>query len=196
MPDPTEMSLHTSWKMYFTSKKKANKGQKIPDYKEGRQEYPEIITIADFWMTVNHIPLPSELMVGFREDLMFFRGFIQPEWEDAANKDGGMFRLELTDKELRNKMLNHFWMEILMAIVGEQFTDANLITGCVLQRRQKYDRIHLWTRKIDDRPEDEANTIKKRMACQFREFLGVDTASQIQYIMHAENNSWSGSGGG
>lgn len=191
-PDPSTLKLHTPWTMYFVTKSKSGKIM-MKDYKDGRQPYPRIETVADFWAQLNNIPLPKELRVDHREDLYFFRENIQPEWEDPMNTSGGMWRLELSKKEHRNDLINILWYELLMALVGEQFTDASQINGCIFQRRQREDRIQLWTRSLDGK-----NAIKKLMAEEFRKFLSIDV--ELQYISHAEsrsaqNGGWSNGGG-
>lgn len=67
-------------------------------------------------------------------------------WEDPANREGGRWLIQVM-KEKRNEMLDFYWLELLMAIVGEQFDEgSDYICGAVVNVRQKGDKISLWTK--------------------------------------------------
>ncbi|KHJ96146.1 eukaryotic initiation factor 4E [Oesophagostomum dentatum] len=53
--------------------------------------------------------------------------------------------------------VDHYWLELLMAIIGEQFEDLGetYICGAVVNVRQKGDKVSLWTR---DATRDDVNT--------------------------------------
>ena len=74
----------------------------------------------------------------------------------------------------------------MLEVVGENFIDTNLITGVIISRRQKEDKLCIWTRDLE-KGEDSSDTIKKRIADQFRKFLGIGEGGHLQYITHAEN---------
>lgn len=66
-------------------------------------------------------------------------------WEDEANKNGGRWLINV-DKKQRNMDLDHFWLEILLAMIGEGFDDfSNDICGAVVNIRPKNDKLALWT---------------------------------------------------
>lgn len=187
--DPTKFLLNTGWTMYFVTKSKTQL-----QWKDGRSAYPGISNVCQFWQTVHSAPLPTELNVKNRESIDFFREGIAPEWESPRNAGGGMFRAEFTYEtkqskaakeelwEKRNGLhVNTMWIELLMALVGEQFEHSHLITGCIFARRQTEDRIQLWTTDLSGPNEEE---IKKTMAKQLRQFLNVEGA--INYQTHAE----------
>lgn len=189
-----QMKFHTPWRMYHVSKQK---GQNITmqDYKDGRRCYPMIESIADFWQQICNVPMPTELKVTHREDMYFFRGGIEPEWEDPSATGGGIFKLELSQKSHRNGLINNLWYELLMAVVGERFDNGELITGVVFSRRQKEDRICIWTRNLSEQGETIEREIKKKLAEQFREFLGIGQSGNLQYITHDENMHQNTTGG-
>jgi hypothetical protein len=110
---------------------------------------------------------------------MFFREGIKPAWEDEANMDGGMWRVVLKSEE-RSKYLDTFWLETLMALVGERFAYSNYITGTVLQRRQKEDRIQIWTRGVEDRELDAR--VQKQIAEDLKTLLNI--SSEIVFTRH------------
>ena len=68
-----------------------------------------------------------------------------------------------------------------MAVVGERFDNGELITGVVFSRRQKEDRICIWTRNLSEQGETIEREIKKKLAEQFREFLGIGQGGNLQY---------------
>jgi len=193
-----QMKFHTPWRMYYVSKKKGANNISMQDYKDGRRQYPIIESIADFWQQICNVPMPTELKVCNREDMYFFRGGIEPEWEDPSANGGGIFKLELSEKPHRNALINNLWYELLMAVVGERFDSGKMITGVVFSRRQKEDRICIWTRNLSEQGETIEREIKKKLAEQFREFLGIGQGGNLQYITHDENmhNNTSGNNKG
>ncbi|RCN31496.1 eukaryotic initiation factor 4E [Ancylostoma caninum] len=72
-------------------------------------------TVEDFWALYNHIQTASGLNWG--SDYYLF-------------------------KERRAQLLDHYWLELLMAIIGEQFEDlGEYICGAVVNVRQKGDKV-------------------------------------------------------
>ena len=88
---------------------------------------------------------------------------IKPMWEDNANAKGGKWVINLkSDKN----MLNQYWENLVLGIIGETIDVADEITGAVVSgnlhlmqliavvaqvaRRRNGDRIAIWTRGKDD----------------------------------------------
>lgn len=62
-------------------------------------------------------------------------------WEDANNVEGGRW-LVVVDKQKRTQLLDHYWLELLMAMIGEQFEEhSDQICGAVVNVRQKGDKV-------------------------------------------------------
>lgn len=62
-------------------------------------------------------------------------------WEDEHNVNGGRW-LVIVDKHKRSVKLDQYWLELMMAIIGEQFEDyGNDICGAVVNVRQKGDKV-------------------------------------------------------
>lgn len=54
------------------------------------------------------------------------------------------------DKQKRQNKLDSYWLEIMMAVIGEQFEElGEHICGAVVNVRQKGDKIALWTQESD-----------------------------------------------
>lgn len=65
-------------------------------------------------------------------------------WEDENNVKGGRW-LVVVDKSKRNQKLDQYWLELMMAVIGEQFEDCgDLICGAVVNVRQKNDKVCLF----------------------------------------------------
>lgn len=87
-------------------------------------------------------------------DYYVFKEGIQPMWEDDANREGGRWLIQV-EKQRRNEVLDSFWLELLMAMVGEQFGECSeYVCGAVVNVRQKGDKISLWTK---DSTKDDIN---------------------------------------
>lgn len=70
-----------------------------------------------------------------------FKEGIKPMWEDENNVKGGRW-LVVVDKQKRTQLLDHYWLELLMAIIGEQFEEhGEHICGAVVNVRQKGDKV-------------------------------------------------------
>jgi translation initiation factor 4E len=51
------------------------------------------------------------------------------------------------DKARRAELIDYYWLELLMAMIGEQYEDLGAyICGAVVNVRTKGDKVSLWTR--------------------------------------------------
>lgn len=61
-------------------------------------------------------------------------------WEDPKNIKGGRW-VALIEKAKRSQKLDQYWLELMMAVIGEQFEDfGDMICGAVVNVRQKNDK--------------------------------------------------------
>ncbi|XP_019166869.1 PREDICTED: eukaryotic translation initiation factor-like [Ipomoea nil] len=67
---------------------------------------------------------------------------IEPKWEDPEFANGGKW----TVSSSRKAILDTMWLETLMALIGEQFDEAEEICGVVASVRQRQDKLSLWTK--------------------------------------------------
>ena len=66
-------------------------------------------------------------------------------WEDDANKNGGRWLINL-DRKQRATDLDHFWLEILLCMIGEGFNEySDDVCGSVVNVRARTDKIAVWT---------------------------------------------------
>uniref|UniRef100_A0A1I7YB70 eIF-4F 25 kDa subunit n=1 Tax=Steinernema glaseri TaxID=37863 RepID=A0A1I7YB70_9BILA len=132
-------------------------------------------TVEGFWAIYNHILPPSRLEFG--SDYYVFRQGIKPMWEDDNNARGGRWIINV-DRLKRNTRLDAYWMELLVAMIGEQFEDNQYICGVVVNCRHKGDKISVWTR---DAEQDEINL---RIGKQLKTMMDIPDSEQLLYVAH------------
>lgn len=192
---PTELDLssrhplHSKWVLWFMDGDK-KKNQEANQW--GDQLIPlfTIEFVEDFWLLYAYILQPAKLRV--KNDYMLFREGIEPKWEDPRNQSGGKWQLVLPNKH-RNEKLDAFWLDTVLSMIGENYRDLGIhVNGAYLQRRQKEDRISLWTDRADLREENE--TIGKVLKMTLR----LSEKSELHYLKHEttsgdkdkKNQSW------
>lgn len=183
--------LSSRWTMSFRDQQTKASNTAATDqhnFSDSLEEVCTCDTVEHFWQMINNICLPTQLKYRSSPNYMFFRDGIKPEWEDEANMDGGMWRIVLKGRE-RSEHLDHFWIELLMALVGEQFGYAQYITGCVLQRRQKEDRFQLWTRgHAGDTEQDKL--IQRQIGRDLKTILNLAEDCELAYTKHNDLKSF------
>ncbi|CAB3402679.1 unnamed protein product [Caenorhabditis bovis] len=109
-------------------------------------------SVGEFWALYDAIKPPSGLNTSC--DYSVFRHNIQPMWEVPENQHGGRWLINI-EKGRPPEMIDQIWLEILMALIGEQFgDDMDSICGVVCNMRAKGSKISIWTKNAND---DEAN---------------------------------------
>jgi len=173
---PNEMlvkhQLQYKWVLWYC------KQDRTKNWEECLKQVATFETVEDFWALYNHIQLASGLSWG--SDYYLFKEGIRPMWEDARNVEGGRWLIQV-DKTRRNDILDHFWLELLMAVVGEQFDDlGEYVCGAVVNIRQKGDKISLWT---SDATKEDVN---KRIGVIAKQKLGF--SETISYEQHKDTS--------
>ncbi|CAB55035.1 Eukaryotic translation initiation factor 4E-5 [Caenorhabditis elegans] len=105
-------------------------------------------TVPEFWAFYEAILPPS----GLNDlcDYNVFRDDIQPKWEAPENWDGGRW-LIIINKGKTPEVLDAVWLEILLALIGEQFgKDMESICGLVCNVRGQGSKISVWTKNCND----------------------------------------------
>ncbi|KAH9618834.1 hypothetical protein KSS87_006530 [Heliosperma pusillum] len=97
-------------------------------------------TVEEFWCLYEQIFKPSNLITN--ADFHLFKAEIEPKWEDPECAKGGKWTVAASGKTDLDKM----WLETLMALIGEQFDEAEEICGVVASVRQRGDKLSLWTK--------------------------------------------------
>ncbi|EJT97937.1 translation initiation factor eIF4e [Dacryopinax primogenitus] len=167
--------LFSSWTLWFDSP--ATKGRNLPPtpLTSAAQSFPptpggvpptpgggswmddikKVITfdsVEEFWGLYNNIVPPSTLSQ--KANYYLFREGIIPAWEDAANKDGGKWSIQLP-KDKTRPHIDKMWLYTMLAAIGETFDPPHaestlppqsLITGVIVSTRPQFYRISIWTR--------------------------------------------------
>lgn len=206
--DPNEMLLNNAWTMYYLQRKKMPVGDMFGE--SCNHKICDVKTVAQFWHLMSMHPcddgkikkspgeniqiwfsLPQKLHYKRMPSISFFRRHVEPKWEDPGHEHGGEWRLELKEKSNRNE-LDSFWLETLMALVGEYLGPAEIskyVTGVTVQRRSKEDRLKLWTYGVSN-PE-ENKKLQERIASEWWEILRIknaysDSRSWLTYVSHKQ----------
>uniref|UniRef100_F1L584 eIF-4F 25 kDa subunit n=1 Tax=Ascaris suum TaxID=6253 RepID=F1L584_ASCSU len=109
-------------------------------------------TVEQFWGLYLNIRPPS--MLHNTCDYNVFKENIQPMWEVPENANGGRWLITI-DKSRHHDLLDAVWLEVLLAVIGDQFgkyTDD--ICGIVVNIRNKGSKISIWTTNASN---DESN---------------------------------------
>ncbi|KAG8701927.1 eukaryotic translation initiation factor 4E [Ceratobasidium sp. 394] len=114
-------------------------------------------SVEEFWGLYNNIVSPSKLPA--KANYYLFKDDIMPAWEDASNKDGGKWSVQLPKEKTRPR-IDEMWLFTMLAAIGETFdpalskadkdstapTPTSLISGVIVSSRPQFYRISIWTR--------------------------------------------------
>lgn len=160
--------LKQQWSLWYSSKNKK------ASWNENQHMICTMATVEDFWHCYNQVKLASKLPAG--QTYAVFRKGIVPDWEDAANKDGGRWLLHYEKRE-RAARLDERWMEVLLMTLGNHLNSA--VTGVQVCVRGKEDRVEVWLGKTTDMREVAAVGRKIKMQ------LGQGLA-KMEFSIHNE----------
>ena len=76
--------------------------------------------------------------------LHFFQEGVKPLWEDPACSQGGRFNIRLPKTHTAK-----YWEDLLLAMIGEQFSVADEVVGLVLSTKYNGDSVAVWHRNCD-----------------------------------------------
>jgi len=99
-----------------------------------------------------------------------------PQWEDPAFKKddeqhGGKWTFIVKDR----KLLDECWLNTVLALIGEQFTDPSEIAGAVVSVRKQQAKLCLWTRT------EQNQAVQTTVAMQLKKVLDLGDTDKITY---------------
>merc|ERR1712137_1154147 len=101
---------------------------KVVHYSEATREIGSCDTAESFWQMWARLPQPSELLQNrmvlhadggchIVDALMIFRDGVQPQWEDAANAQGGHFQFHFKATTPPGQLDEH-WNNLVLGLIG------------------------------------------------------------------------------
>uniref|UniRef100_A0A914DXN6 EIF-4F 25 kDa subunit n=1 Tax=Acrobeloides nanus TaxID=290746 RepID=A0A914DXN6_9BILA len=133
-------------------------------------------TVEEFWSFIDRIHPPSSIPFG--NDYYLFKEGIEPNWETC--KKGGKWVIYI-DNRLRDRLLDAYWLELIMGCIGEQFGClGEFVGGAVVNRRFKGDKIALWTKDGDN------FEVNKKIGKLIKHLLKIPDFEQIYYEVHVD----------
>ena len=140
IPERVNHPLKYTWVVWYRSP-----GSKFQDYEKSTNKIAAFSTSEEFWTLYTHLRRPS--ILPHVSDYHFFKEGIRPVWEDEENRNGGKWIIRL-----KKGVSTRYWEDLLLAIVGDQFSDADEdLCGVVLSIRSNEDVLSVWTR-VDGAP--------------------------------------------
>ncbi|KAI9317072.1 translation initiation factor eIF 4e-like domain-containing protein [Dichotomocladium elegans] len=167
--------LQNAWTMWFD-----NPGKKasVQSWSQNLKEIVTIDTVEDFWGVYNNVAKVNHLESN--SNYHFFKKGVRPEWEDPANANGGKFSIQFP-RNRTGEAINDYWMYLLLAMIGEQFTYENEVCGAVISVRKVFFRLALWVRS------SERNNVTETMGRQIKEFLAVPPNLTLEFTPHTDS---------
>jgi translation initiation factor 4E len=132
-----------------------------------------VATVEEFWETYDFLNRPNELPT--TTDYHFFRDGIKPTWEDPGNSKGGKWIIRLP-----KGLASRYWEEIILALIGCQFTGVPVqeLCGAVLSVRYSEDILGVWNRTAADRDKVE------RIRDSIKKILQLPANAYMEYKPH------------
>lgn len=138
-------------------------------------------TIEDFWGTYDQIKRPTELNLCYEYSL--FKHNIQPDIQDTANKDGGLWLIELDPAE--KAKIDKLWLLASLSMIGETIQyPSNDLCGLVISIRKNVIRLSFWTRTASDK------NLNMEIGMKIKKHLHLDDEeTELNYFKHSSNST-------
>jgi len=164
--------LENTWTLWFDN---PNGRQKQTTWGQTLRSVYTFNTVEDFWCLYNNILSPSKLIMG--TDFHLFKEGIEPKWEDDTCAKGGKWTYYVP-KQTDADSLDESWLNLLLFMIGEQFSAPGEICGAVVSVRQKQHRIALWTKTASNEAEQVS------VGRHFKSVLDIPETEKIGYMVH------------
>lgn len=166
-------ALEHKWTLWFDN---PSGKQKQDSWGSSLRSVYTFDTVEDFWCLYNNIKPPS--WVGSGADFHLFKKGIEPKWEDPRCEHGGKWTVLVPKGPSGKQTLDTYWLNAMMACIGEQFTEGDEICGIVVNVRARQDRLCMWTKTASN----EAAQVS--IAKQLKSTLGIEDSTKIGFLVH------------
>ncbi|KPI88739.1 putative Eukaryotic translation initiation factor 4E [Leptomonas seymouri] len=165
--DNIEMMLDDLWCLFYLP---ISWGESIKQEDYNPTLVFRIDSIPTFWKVLNNIPAPSVLGLS---TLYLFRDGIDPKWEDASNRDGGIVKVKVTSAQV-----DEAWELLLCRTIGDSWSQMvrETVNGVVLKVRERAYYLELWVTK-------DSMELQRDLAALWQPILGASFVTT--YLTHA-----------
>ncbi|VDN18487.1 unnamed protein product [Gongylonema pulchrum] len=134
-PPDDEAEDFYSWTLWYLN------DQRDKSWEKRLKMVETFSTVEEFWALYLNIKTPS--MLPSACDYNVFKKDIQPMWEVPENSKGGRWLVTI-DKSRHHELLDLIWLEVLLAVIGEQFGEYTKdICGVVVNIRNKGSKVSI-----------------------------------------------------
>jgi len=114
-------------------------------YSAANKKIASFSSVEDFWAIYSHLVRSSKLTPTTTYSL--FRHPITPTWEHPSHLTGGKW-----SAHLRKHLSARLWEQLLLAVIGESFSDIgeDEVTGITLSVKNGEDVLSIWNRHGKD----------------------------------------------
>jgi len=165
-------ALDRKWTFWFDNQSKPKQGA---GWGNNLRKGYTFDTVQEFWCLYDQIFKPSKFPGN--ADFHLFKAGIEPKWEDSECANGGKW----TAISNKKSELDNMWLETLMALIGEQFDEADEICGVVASVRTRQDKISLWTKNAAN------EAAQMSIGRKWKEV--IDVPDKISYSFHDDSKS-------
>mmetsp|Transcript_26142 Transcript_26142/g.77553 ORF Transcript_26142/g.77553 Transcript_26142/m.77553 type:complete len:201 (-) Transcript_26142:191-793(-) len=137
----TKHMLEHKWTLWFDNPQTK---QTMNKYGQSLRSVYTFETVEDFWCLYNNIRTPGQLQPS--ATFYLFKEHIEPKWEDKENEYGGCWTASVNKGPNGKTQLDAWWLNGVLACIGEQFTHGDEVCGIAVNIRPKGDRLELWTK--------------------------------------------------
>ncbi|XP_050541690.1 eukaryotic translation initiation factor 4E-1B-like [Daktulosphaira vitifoliae] len=159
--------LRDSWKLWYW---KINSDESL-NWIENLNGLCEFDNVEKFWSIFNNIRMPSKLKIGC--DYSVFKTNIKPMWEDKANKNGGRWLIK------DNGLLDHYWMDLLMSMVGGMYEPYNDHVCGVVYNKRHLNKLSIWISTCE-------TSVVNDIGSKIMEYLKIK--EKIVFEKHSDNS--------